>query len=161
MFSGDVTDKMKLPLDCSCNQNIVRPSYDALLRIRRNCIGSVEVGYSLSAICIDNDGSSGYAVGDYLQLNYGSPALIVYVTEVDGGSITNILLVNRPLFTELPPTEPLVPTVLKSSGTGAGFTISVKANTASCCSCLSDAEDAPCSDSGLVNISPVVYSTAQ
>ena len=161
MFSGDVTDKMKLPVDCSCNQNIVQPSYDALLRIRRNCIGSVEVGYSLNAICIDNSGSSGYAVGDYLQLNYGSPSLIVYVTAVNTGKITNILLVNRPLFTELPSTESLVPTVLKSSGTGARFTISVKANTASCCSCLSDATSAPCSGANLVNISPVVYSTAQ
>jgi hypothetical protein len=161
MFSGDVTDKMKLPFDCSCNQNIVRPSYDALLRIRRNCIGSVEVGYSLSAICIDNSGSSGYAVGDYLQLNYGSPALIVYVTAVNSGDITNILLVNRPLFTELPSSDPLSPVVLKSSGTGATFTISVRANTASCCSCLSDAEDAPCSGANLVNISPVVYSTAR
>ena len=161
MFSGDVTDKMKLPADCSCNQNIVQPSYDALLRIRRNCIGSVEVGYSLNAICIDNSGSSGYAVGDYLQLNYGSPALIVYVTAVNTGKITNILLVNRPLFTELPSTDSLAPTVLNSDGTGARFTISVKANTASCCSCLSDAEDAPCSGANLVNISPVVYSTAQ
>ena len=153
MLNGsEVVDALKLPSPCSCANNVVRPSYDELLRVRRNCLNSAYTGNSLSSICIDNTASTGYAVGNYVQISFGTPSLLAYVTSVSSGKITGLLLVNRPVFTGVPTTW-YSGTTLSGNGSGALFYFSVAA--LSCCSCGSSSF--VCTGANYVNITNIQY----
>jgi hypothetical protein len=105
-------------------------------------------------ICIDNMGASGYAIGDYVQVNYGTPALLVYITAVAGeGEIDNITIVNRPLFSSLPPAN-VTSKTLSGTGVGAVFSITVAPNRVLCCNCGTPTS-ATCSGT---NITDITYS---
>lgn len=149
---GEIVDALKLPTPCSCALNVVRASYDELLRIRRNCLVSASTGNSLSSICIDNTSSTGYAVGNYVQISFGTPSLLAYVTSVSSGKITGLLLINRPVFTGVPTTW-YSGTTLSGNGSGALFYFSVAA--LSCCSCGSSSF--VCTGANYVNITNVQY----
>lgn len=161
-FASDITDARQLPPQCSCAANTPtypttrrdRYSYEKRYRIERACLASQTNKFELFELCIDNTGASGYAVGDYIQVAYGTPALLVYITGVLEGEITNITIVNRPLFDSVPPAN--IPSkTLSGNGTGAIFSISVAPNRARCCNCGSSAGDTSCSGT---NISEITYS---
>jgi hypothetical protein len=149
MSSGDITDALKLPSPCSCSQNIVRPSYDMLLRVRRNCLASTV--YSVTTVCIDNTRSTGYAVGNYIQISFGSPYLLAYVKTVVSGKITDLIIVNRPVFSTIP-SGWYSATTLTGTGSGAAVYVTVASNT--CCSC--NQASFTCVGANYVSI-PVVY----
>ena len=154
LTGGEVVDAFKLPSPCSCALNVVRSSYDDLLRIRRNCLVSASEGNTITSICINNAASSGYAVGNYIQIAYGTPSLLAYVTSVSSGKITGLLLINRPVFTGVPSTWYSATTV-SGSGSGALFYFSVSAS--ACCSCGSSS--VTCSGANYVNITNVQYAS--
>ena len=152
LTGGEVVDAFKLPTPCSCAFNVVQPSYEVLLRIRRNCLTSAAEGNSISSICINNAASSGYAVGNYIQISFGTPSLLAYVTSVSTGKITGLLLINRPVFTGVP-TSWYSATSLTGNGSGALFYFSVAAT--ACCSCGSSS--VTCTGANYINITNVQY----
>ena len=157
MFGSDITDKLKLPTPCSCAGNIVRPSYDTRIRVQRNCIASATAGYKLSSICINNvSATPGYTVGTYLQIGYGTPSLLAYVSAVSGSKIAGITIINRPVFTGVP-SGWLPATTLSGAGAGAQFYISVTGST--CCDCNANQTAVTCSGANYVNITNIQYST--
>ena len=146
MNGGDITDKLQLPSECSCAQNLTyvttrtdRNSYEKRYRVRRNCLQSADNKYTIESIAIDTAGT-GYAVGDYVQLNYGSEPLLLYVSWVDSdgdNGILEVLPVNSPTFNSLP-TNPLDAVTLSGSGQGAKITLTMVPSKAYCCNCTSD-----------------------
>jgi hypothetical protein len=142
-MSQDITDTRQLPAVCSCGSNMQsynrtrtdRYSYEKRYRIERSCLNAVGDKYQLYEICIDNTRSAGYAVGDYIQVEYGTPSLLIYVAEVNPqGDITDIVLVNRPLFDSLP-NSPMMATTKSGVGRGAIVFITVANNNSQCCNC--------------------------
>ena len=141
-FASDITDARQLPAQCSCAANTPiypitrtdRYSYEKRYRVERACLASQTNKFELFELCIDNTGASGYAVGNYIQVNYGTPALLVYVTGVSAGDITSITIVNRPQFDSVPP-ENITSKTLSGNGSGAIFSIIVAPNRALCCTC--------------------------
>jgi len=108
-------------------------------------------------ICIDNTASSGYAVGDYIQVAYGSPPLLVYISEMTGSEISGIVIVNRPLFSGSP-ANPLATKTLSGSGSGAVFTITVAPNRTQCCSCVPAIIAPSCAGAEQTDITDITYS---
>lgn len=161
-FASDITDALQLPSPCSCASNTPtyattrtdRYSYEKRYRIERACLASQTNKYEMFEICIDCTDASGYAVGDYIQLGYGTPALLIYITGVEGNEITNITIVNRPLFSSLPCAN-IQSKTLSGLGSGAVFNISVAPNRAICCNCGKQSSGATCSGT---NITDIIYS---
>ena len=161
-FASDITDARQLPSVCSCSSKTPtypttrtdRYSYEKRYRIERACLASQTNKYEMFEICIDNMGASGYAIGDYVQVNYGTPALLVYITAVAGeGEIDNITIVNRPLFSSVPPAN-VTSKTLSGTGVGAVFSITVAPNRVLCCNCGTPTS-ATCSGT---NITDITYS---
>lgn len=161
-FASDITDALQLPAQCSCaaktptypTTRTDRYSYEKRYRIERACLASQTNKYEMFEICIDNTGASGYAVGDYIQVAYGTPALLVYITSVSAGEITNITIVNRPTFDSIPGVN-IGSKTLSGAGQGAVFSITVAANRALCCNCGQQTGGTSCSGS---NITDITYS---
>lgn len=145
-FASDVTDKLQLPNPtCSCTVNTAadyntsrtsRFSYEKLYRIQRNCSKTAVSPYIIKEVCIDNTASTGYAIGDYIQVDYGTPSLLLYVTDVfpATGAIYGIQVVNRPVFNGLPG-DSLSVTTLSGSGTGVIVYVTMRPLQPSCCGC--------------------------
>jgi hypothetical protein len=145
-FASDITDQLQLPSPtCSCAANTAavynttrtsRFSYEKLYRIQRKCSKNAVSPYVIKEVCIDNTISSGYAIGDYIQVDYGTPSLLLYVTDVypPTGEIYGIQVVNRPTFYGLPG-NPLRVTTLSGSGTGAIVYVTMMPLQPSCCGC--------------------------
>jgi hypothetical protein len=145
-FASDVTDQLQLPSPtCSCSANTAaaynttrtsRFSYEKLYRIQRNCSKTAVSPYVIKEICIDISAATGYAIGDYIQVDYGSPSLLLYVTDVypATGAIYGIQAVNRPVFNGIPGNS-LHATTLSGSGTGATMYVTVQPLQPSCCGC--------------------------
>ena len=142
-FASDITDARQLPSVCVCTSKTStypttrtdRYSYEKRYRIERTCLASQSNKFEMFEICLDNTYSSGYAIGDYIQINYGTPALLIYITSVDvNGNILNIKIVNRPLFGNSPSIN-IQSKTLSGNGRGAVFTISVAPNRELCCDC--------------------------
>lgn len=111
-----------------------RYSYEKRYRIERSCLNAVGGKYQLYEICIDNTLSTGYAVGDYIQVEYGTPPLLIYISEVNLGDIIGIVLVNRPVFDSLPD-SPMLAKTISGVGSGAIVSITVANNNSQCCNC--------------------------
>lgn len=141
-FASEIIDIRQLPKPCLCGGTTAAYtttrtdsfSYQKKYRIQRNCLKSSLNSYELYELCINNTRSSGYKKGDYIQLAYGSPSLLLYISDVDSDDITGITIVNRPVFQD-PPRNPLTARTLNGDGQGAIFSISVSPNRAACCTC--------------------------
>jgi hypothetical protein len=153
-FASDITDARQLPSVCACNANMStykttrtdRYSYEKRYRIERACLASQSNKFEMFEICLDNTRASRYAVGDYIQLNYGTPALLIYITSVDArGHILNIKIVNRPLFNSGSCIN-IQSKTLSGNGRGAVFSISVAPNRTLCCNCGLQQNDVNCTD---------------
>jgi len=157
-FASDITDARQLPSGCSCSSKYQatrtdRYSYEKRYRIERACLASQNNKFEMFEICIDNTDAVGYAVGDYVQVDYGTPALLIYITGVSEGEIDNIKIVNRPLFSSLPPVN-VTSKTLSGTGVGAVFSITVAPNRVLCCNCGTQTS-ATCSGT---NITDITYS---
>jgi len=158
-FASDITDALQLPSQCSCASNTPtynttrtdRYSYEKRYRIERACLASQTNKYEMFEICIDNTYSVGYKIGDYIQVGYGTPALLVYITAVAAGEITNITIVNRPLFNS-PPCANITSKTLSGRGRGAVFNITVAPNRTLCCNCGTQSSGAACSGTDITDI---------
>ena len=136
-FASDVTDKKKLPANCSCSLLRAPNTYDQRLRLQRACIKASTVNpYTVTSISV-SDGSTGYNQGDYLELNLGSgPVLPVQVSAV--GSLGNVLTVVLFIVTTVSviPTNPVSSVNLTTTGaTGATFTVNTESQSRTCCTC--------------------------
>jgi len=167
-FASDITDALLLQSlqICRCNANNIagytttrtdRYSYEKRYRVERSCLNSLTNKFEMYEICIDNTASSGYAAGDYIQVAYGSPPLLVYISEVTGSEISGIVIVNRPLFSGSP-ANPLATTTLSGSGSGAVFTITVAANRTQCCNCVPQSLGPSCVGADKTEITDITYS---
>lgn len=153
-FASDITDARQLPSVCACEVKTStykttrtdRYSYEKRYRIERACLASQSNKYEMFEICLDNTNASLYAVGDYVQVNYGTPPLLIYITSVDaGGHILNIKIVNRPLFNNGPCIN-IQSKTLSGNGRGAVFSISVAPNRTLCCNCGLQMNNVNCID---------------
>ena len=118
-------DKMDaLRLSCSPT------TQEGRLRLKRAQIASSHLSPYLIDTVTVVAGGSGYLKGDYLQLAYGEPLLLVQVQSVSGGAVTAVAVISSPFATELP----LIP-VTTSIG-DATFLVTVKMNPAICCPCV-------------------------
>lgn len=162
-FASDITDARQLPPQCSCSSKTPtypttrrdRNSYEKRYRIERACLASTSSKFEMFEICIDNTSASGYAIGDYIQVAYGTPALLIYITGVTGGGeIDNITIVNRPTFNYLPGVN-IKSKTLSGVGQGAVFSITVASNRALCCNCAQQTGGISCSGT---NITDIIYS---
>jgi len=149
-FASEMLDKRLLPEQCVCGGTIAytttrtdRFSYEKKYRIERQCLKSAANPYELYQLCVDNTDSTGYSKGDYIQIAYGSPPLLLYVTEMDGEEIAGIVIVNRPVF-QGAPFNPYPTRTLNGNGSGAKISISVAANRTSCCTCGTGILGDPC-----------------
>ena len=145
-FASDVTDKLQLPSPkCACSETgesdyittrTSRFSYEKLYRVQRNCSKTAVSPYIVKEVCIDNTNSVGYAIGDYIQLDYGTPPLLLYVTDVypATGQIYGINVVNRPTFNSVT-NEALNVKSLSGNGTGAVVYVTARPVQSSCCCC--------------------------
>ena len=119
---SDKTDALRL----SCSPT----SQEGRLRLKRAQIASSQLSPYLIDTVTVVAGGSGYLKGDYLQLAYGEPLLLVQVQSVSDGAITAVAVISAPFATELP----LIP-VTTSIG-DATFLVTVKMNPAICCPCV-------------------------
>jgi hypothetical protein len=102
----------------------------------RLCCSHPPSTYTILSIAIADPGS-GYAVGDFIEIAYGTPALLATVSAIDGlgGGITGITILNNPAFSTAP-TTPAVPTVTQSgTGSDATFTIVAAKTIKASCRC--------------------------
>jgi hypothetical protein len=159
-FASDITDALQLPSPCSCaahtpTYNTTRTdrySYEKRYRIERFCLASQTNTYQLFKICINNTSSTGYAVGNYIQVAYGTPSLLLYIKTVNGsGGITGITVVNSPTYNSLP-NQNISPTTLSGSGQGAVLNIVVTANRNNCCSCATEMDETGCTGANITVI---------
>ena len=136
-FASDVTDKKKLPANCTCSLLRTPNTYDQRLRLQRACIKASTVNpYTITSISV-SDGSTGYNQGDYLELNLGSgPVLPVQVSAV--GSLGDVLTVVLFIVTTVSviPTNPVSSANLTTPGAvGATFTVNTESKSSTCCTC--------------------------
>jgi len=122
-MQNDNTDARRL----SCHPT----SQEGRLRLKRAQIASSQLSpYLINTVTVVA-GGSGYLKGDYLQLAYGKPLLLVQVQSVTGGgAVTAVTVISTPFASELP-TMPV--TSLVGSAT---FRVTVKMNPAICCPCV-------------------------
>jgi len=136
-FASDVTDKKKLPANCTCSLLSTPNTYDQRLRLQRACIKASTVNpYTVTSVTVSN-GSTGYNQGDYLELSMGSGAVLpVQVSAV--GSLGNVLTVVLFIVTTVSviPTNPVASANLTTPGAvGATFTVNTESKTRTCCTC--------------------------
>lgn len=136
-FASDVTDKKKLPANCTCSLLRQPNTYDQRLRLQRACIKASTVNpYTVTSVTV-SDGSSGYNQGDYLELSLGSGAVLpVQVASVgSGGDVLTVVLF---FISTVPviPTNPVSSVNLTTPGAvGATFTVNTESKTSTCCTC--------------------------
>jgi len=136
-FASEVTDKKHLPAGCCCSLLGGPNSYEQRMRLQRACIAASAAGsYTLSNITVTH-GGNGYGEGTYLQINYGNPSLLVFVSAVNGsGGILSVTVINNPTFTQPPPVTEISGSIIgELPGSGALFLITAIKNSASCCVC--------------------------
>ncbi len=137
--SGSVTDRKKLACAMptyTCGQNPCVSNYDTLLRIKRACI---DRAYILDTITVAV-GGSGYSVGDYIQLDGGTPVgqpILLQVESIDeDGGITGISQINSPPYIN-PPPSPTASAKVTGGGIGATFTTTFISKPTMCVICAS------------------------
>jgi hypothetical protein len=121
-MQNDKIDALRL----SCSPT----TQEGRLRLKRAQIASSQLSPYLIDTVTVVAGGSGYLKGDYLQLAYGEPLLLVQVQSVTGDAVAAVTVISTPFASELP-TIPVASLV-----GGATFRVTVKMNPAICCPCV-------------------------